>query len=62
MPIITKQRRSVFRFIDDVESDCFQREDRHLVTDPDLERPDAKRTGPDSNLLQIIGNQVKLAA
>jgi hypothetical protein len=45
-----------------VQSNAFEREDRHLVTDADLERPDAKRTRPDSNLLRIIGNQVKLPA
>jgi hypothetical protein len=45
-----------------VQSNAFEREDRQLVTANDLERPGAERTGPDGNLLQIIGNQVKLAA
>jgi hypothetical protein len=36
-----------------VEGKAFEREDRHLVTDADLERPGAERTGPDSNLALI---------
>jgi hypothetical protein len=45
-----------------VQSNSFEQEDRHLVPDADLERPNAKRTRPDSNLLQIIRNTGKLAA
>jgi hypothetical protein len=36
-----------------VQSNAFQREDRHLATDLDLERPGAKRTRLDSNLALI---------
>jgi hypothetical protein len=43
-----------------VQSNAFEREDRHLVTDADLERPGTKRTRPDGNLALIalaVGHQ-----
>jgi hypothetical protein len=62
MRIITNNVDEYFDSSMTVQSNAFEREDRHLVADADLEWPDAKRTGPDSNLLQIIGNQGNLAA
>jgi hypothetical protein len=43
-----------------VQSNAFEREDRCLVADADIQRPGAKRTRPDSNLALIalaVGSQ-----
>jgi hypothetical protein len=37
-----------------MQSNAFERKDRHLATDADLERPGAKRTGPDGNFALIV--------
>jgi hypothetical protein len=53
MRIITNKADEYFGSSMTVQSNAFQREDRHLATDLDLERPGAKRTRSDSNLAPI---------